>query len=160
MENLATPPLLDDPSILEAIIAGRCDLGIANSYYLARFQRRGGGPGLALFWPDQRDAGVHVNIIGAGVAHHAPNPTQALDLLEWLSTRRPQAGHAGMSLEYPVNPKAYPPRIVAKWGKYRQDEGNLRGASRFREQAGEPHGASRLPLNTVVPSCRRTVSGR
>ena len=71
-ENLATPPLLDDPSILEAIIAGRCDLGIANSYYLARFQRPGGGPGLALFWPDQRDAGVHVNIIGAGVAHHAP----------------------------------------------------------------------------------------
>ena len=93
--------------------------------------------GLALFWPDQKGAGVHVNILGAGVARHARNRAKALDLLEWLSTRRPQAGHARMSLEYPVNRKAYPPRIVAKWGKYRQDEGNLSGAGRFGEQAAQ-----------------------
>lgn len=135
VENLARPPLPADPSVLEAIAAGQCDLGIANSYYLARLQLRGAAPGLALFWPDQRDAGVHINIIGAGVARHAPNPAQALDLLEWLSTRRPQAGHAGMSLEYPVNPKAYAPRIVAKWGKFKHDEGNLSGAGRYAEQA-------------------------
>ncbi len=83
------------------------------------------------------DAGVHVNILGAGVALHARNRAQALDMLEWLSTRRPQAGHARMSLEYPVNRKAYPPRIVAKWGKYRQDQGNLSGAGRFGEQAAQ-----------------------
>ena len=133
--NLAMSPLPNDPSVVEAVAAGRCDVGIANSYYLPRLQRSGGGRGLALFWPDQRDAGVHVNVFGGGVARHAPNPEQALDLLEWLSTRRPQADHAGISLEYPVNPKAYPPRIVAKWGKYRQDEGNLGGAGRFAEQA-------------------------
>ena len=134
-ENLAVPPLPDDPSVLEAISAGRCDLGIANSYYLARLERRSGDPGLALFWPDQRDAGVHVNIVGAGVTRHASNRTQAIDLLEWLSTRRPQADHAGMTLEYPVNPKAYPPRVVAKRGKFKHDEGNLGGAGRFAEQA-------------------------
>ena len=133
--NLAASPLPNDPSVLEAIAAGRCDVGIANSYYLPRLQRRGAGAGLALFWPDQRDSGVHVNVFGGGVARHAPNPSQALDLLEWLSTRRPQADHARISLEYPVNPKAYPPRIVAKWGKYRQDQGNLGGAGRFAEQA-------------------------
>ena len=38
-------------------------------------------------------------------------------------------------ISQPVNPKAYPPRIVAKWGKYRQDQGNLGGAGRFAEQA-------------------------
>lgn len=80
-------PLPNDPSVLEAVAAGSCDLGIANSYYLPRLQRRGGGSGLALFWPDQRDAGVHVNVFGGGVARHAPNSVQALDLLEWLSRR-------------------------------------------------------------------------
>ena len=135
VKNLAMPPLPNDPSVLEAIAAGRCDLGIANSYYLARLQRRGGGSELALFWPDQRDAGVHVNVIGAGVARHAPYPVQARDFLEWLSTRRPQAGQAGMTLEYPVNPKAYPPRVVAKWGKFRQDSRNVGGSGQFGEQA-------------------------
>lgn len=137
VENLAMPPLPNDSSVLRAIVSGRCDVGIANSYYLARLLRRGDGRGLAPFWPDQEGAGVHVDITGAGVARHARNRAQALDLLEWLSTRRPQAGQARMSFEYPVNRKAYPPRIVGKWGKYRRDRGNVGGAGRYGEQAAK-----------------------
>ena len=134
VENLATPPLLDDPSILEAIIAGRCDLGIANSYYLARFsagRRSRAGPVLAR----SADAGVHSQ-------HHRrwrrPSCTQpyagarsAGVVVDPSAPGRPCRHEPGVS----VNPKAYPPRIVAKWGSTGRMRATSEAASRFREQA-------------------------
>ena len=51
---------------MEAIIAGQCDVGIVNTYYFGRLQDGNPGLPLKLFWPNQADRGVHINISGAG----------------------------------------------------------------------------------------------
>ena len=47
VQNLATAPLPNDPSVVEAVAVGECDLGIANSYYLARLH----GVAVVPVWP-------------------------------------------------------------------------------------------------------------
>ena len=78
--NLAAPVFASDTRLLEAILAGQCDLGIVNTYYYGRMQKKDPGLALALFWPDQGGSGVHVNVSGAGVVRHSDNPAAATEL--------------------------------------------------------------------------------
>ena len=71
---------------IEAMAAGQCDVGFANTYYLARLQAKDPKFPVAVFWPNQGDRGVHVNISGAGVTKHAKHPDHAIKLLEFLSS--------------------------------------------------------------------------
>src|SRR5690606_15004867 len=84
--NLAAPPFSDDTALIKAIAAGQCDVGIVNTYYLGRLLKDNPDYPVKLFWADQNGAGVHVNVSGAGITRHAPNPAAAKQLLEWLST--------------------------------------------------------------------------
>ena len=40
VDNLATDVFLDDTKMLEAIAAGQCDVGIANTYYFGRLMEK------------------------------------------------------------------------------------------------------------------------
>lgn len=135
VSNLATKPFKEDAHILEAISQGQCDVGIVNSYYYARLKRKERGTSLKLFWPNQNNTGVHMNITGVGLSAHAPNRAQAIDFIEWLTTKRPQATYARLSMEYPVNPKVYPPREIAKWGRFIEDQQSLDYAGSISERA-------------------------
>ncbi|MCZ8129783.1 MAG: extracellular solute-binding protein [Steroidobacteraceae bacterium] len=119
--NLATDPFSSDTLLLEAIAAGQCGVGIVNHYYLGRMIAEKGTQPIAIRWPDQDGAGVHVNISGAGLTAHAKNRDAALKLLEWLSTPEVQAKFAGANQEYPANPQAQPSDIVKGFGEYRAD---------------------------------------
>jgi len=135
--NLAAAPYADDTRLLRAIEAGQCDVGIVNTYYLGRLQVDEPGIALAPFWPNQgeSDAGVHVNVAGAGITRHARNRAAAVRLLEWLSTPEAQADFAGINLEYPVNPAVESHPRVAAWGSFRQDPRNIADAGRLQIQA-------------------------
>ncbi|MHB1292172.1 MAG: extracellular solute-binding protein, partial [Sulfuricella sp.] len=50
--NLATDPYPDDTKMLEAIAAGQCDVGIANTYYFGRLMEKKPGLPLGIFWPN------------------------------------------------------------------------------------------------------------
>ena len=52
--NLATDPFPDDTKMLEAIAAGQCDVGIANTYYFGRLMEKKPNLPLATFWPNQQ----------------------------------------------------------------------------------------------------------
>jgi iron(III) transport system substrate-binding protein len=121
--NLATEPFSSDTLLLEAIIAGQCTVGIANHYYLARLiaERGAAAVPVAIRWPDQDGAGVHVNISGAGLTAHAKNREAAVRLLEWLSTPPVQERFAGANQEYPVHVAASPTAIVRGFGAFAQD---------------------------------------
>lgn len=125
VDNLAVAPFAEDMQVLEAINQGRCDVGIVNSYYFIRFKRQVPKTKLTLFWADQKGMGTHVNISGAAVIANAPNKTQAIDFLEWLTTKEPQVTYAKLSMEYPANPDVYPAREVARLGKFTVDNTNL-----------------------------------
>lgn len=133
--NLALSPFADDTRVMEAIVADQCDVGIVNSYYFGRLQRAQPGSPLALFWPDQQGQGVHMNVSGAGITRHAPHRDQAIDLLEWLSSKPAQVQFTRLNMEYPVNPQVYPERAVGAWGRFSSDETNLADVGRLQVDA-------------------------
>ena len=130
------PTLINgDTKILEAIAAGQCDVGITNHYYLARILAKDPTFAVAPFWANQATTGTHVNVSGAGVTTHAKNRANAIKLLEFLSSAEAQQMFADVSMEYPVNPQAGLNPIVAKWGKYKQDDINVAAAGEFQAAA-------------------------
>jgi iron(III) transport system substrate-binding protein len=134
---VANNPILinSDTKILEAIAAGQCDVGITNTYYLARLLAKDPNFPVAPFWANQQTTGTHVNISGAGVTAHAKNRANAIKFLEFLSGADAQQMFADLSFEYPVNPQAAINRIVAPWGGFKQDDINVAAAGEFQAAA-------------------------
>lgn len=119
--NLATDPFADDTALIQAIDAGQCDVGIVNTYYYGRLHKEQPDLKAKLFWPNQQDRGVHVNLAGAGVTAHAPHAAAAQQLLEWMTTPEAQAVFAGVNQEFPANPKVQSSAEVAAWGEFKAD---------------------------------------
>ncbi|MCL7462704.1 extracellular solute-binding protein [Pseudomonas sp. NW5] len=119
--NLATDPFADDTALIQAIDAGQCDVGIVNSYYYGRLQKQQPDLKAKLFWANQADRGVHVNLAGAGVTQHAPNAEAAQKLLEWMTTAPAQAVFAGVNQEFPANAQVKPSAEVLAWGTFKAD---------------------------------------
>lgn len=133
--NLAAPVFSNDTKLMEAIIAGRCDAGIVNTYYFGRLQKKKPGIPLALFWPNQMSSGTHINVSGAGITRHAKHAAEAIKLLEWFSTPEAQRLFADLNMEYPANPKVQPHATVASWGTFRGEELNVSLAGKFQADA-------------------------
>jgi iron(III) transport system substrate-binding protein len=138
--NLAAAPFASDNEVMEAIVAGRCDVGLVNTYYYGRMVREKPELPIKLYWPNQAGAknqlsGVHVNVSGAGVTTHSRQREAAVKFLEWLSGREAQALFAGLNLEYPANPQVGPDAITANWGTFRQDAVNLAEAGKRQADA-------------------------
>lgn len=121
VDNLVTEPFSDDTALLRAIDAGQCDVGIVNSYYFGRLQAAEPDVKVKLFWPNQNDRGVHVNLSGAGVTKYAPNPEAAKAFLEWLTGAEAQQFFAGVNREFPASPAAKVTDEVAAWGEFKAD---------------------------------------
>ena len=136
VDNLATQPFSNDTAVMEAIVAGQCDVGIVNTYYFGRLQERDGDDTpLALFWPNQDAEGVHLNVSGAGITRHASNPEAALQLLEWLSGEEAQQMFGALNMEYPVRPDTEWTERVSSWGEFRGDDINVSEAGRRQVDA-------------------------
>jgi iron(III) transport system substrate-binding protein len=135
--NLAAAPFSNDTQAMEAIVAGQGDVAIVNTYYFGRLLRKQPDLKLALFWPNQEQAGsgVHVNVSGAGVTRYAKHPEAAVKFLEWLSSEQAQNLFADANLEYPVNPKVSANAEVAAWGTFVPSPFNLTQAGKLQEQA-------------------------
>ncbi len=112
--------LNNDIAILENIEAGACDVGITNHYYLARLLEDDPDFPVEVFWANQDDRGVHVNVSGAGVTRQADDPELAAQLIEWLATDGQEAFVAG-NHEYPVNPAVEPDPLIAEFGAFEAD---------------------------------------
>ncbi|HTN31226.1 MAG TPA: extracellular solute-binding protein [Pseudomonas sp.] len=119
--NLATDVFSDDNSVINAINAGQCDVGIVNTYYFGRLHAQNPDLKVRLYWPNQNDRGVHVNLSGIGLTAHAPNPEGARKLVEWMTGEEAQAIFAGANKEFPANPKGKVSKEVASWGSFKAD---------------------------------------
>lgn len=139
VSNLAAPPFPDDTKAMEAVAAGQCDVTLVNTYYFGRLMAKNPSLPLAIFWPNQKlksnNAGVHVNISGAGITKHAKNPEGAIRLLEWLSSEKAQNLYADVNMEFPVNPRVKPDPAVAAWGGFRQNLINVKQAGLLQAKA-------------------------
>lgn len=125
VNNLATDVFPDDTKMLEAIAAGQCDVGIANSYYYGRLLNRKPDLSVKIFWANQKTSGVHVNISGAGLTRHAKNEKAAIRFMEWLSSDKAQNLYTDNNMEFPVNPKVKPVAAIAAWGAFKANPLNV-----------------------------------
>ncbi len=135
VNNLATEVFADDTALLQAIDAGQCDVGLVNTYYFGRLHKQDADLKVKLFWPNQGDRGVHVNLSGAGVTRYAPHPEAAQALLEWMSSSEAQGLFAGLNQEYPANPAVQPSAEVAAWGEFKADSIPLEVAGQRQVEA-------------------------
>ncbi len=113
VSNFARKPQGNDTAQIEAVAAGICQLGIVNSYYVARFvgaddpQAAMIGEKIGVLFPnqgsqDEPGRGAHVNISGAGILQYSPNTDNALELIRYLASDEVQASFASGNNEYPV----------------------------------------------------------
>ena len=118
VDNLAAQPFSNDTKALEAVALGLGQVTIVNTYYFGRLMKKKPGLRLAIFWPNQKTGGVHMNISGAGITKYADNRDGALQLLEWLAGKEAQSQFAALNMEYPANPAIAPDSFVAAWGTF------------------------------------------
>jgi iron(III) transport system substrate-binding protein len=135
VNNLAATPNAKDSHVMNAILAGQCDVGLVNTYYYGRLIEKNPDSALKLFWANQKTTGVHVNISGAGVTKHASNVTGAIRLLEWLSSDKAQAIYGSLNKEYPANQNVASDEVVSAWGSFKQDKMNLSQAGILQADA-------------------------
>jgi iron(III) transport system substrate-binding protein len=90
---------------------------------------------VALYWANQAESGVHVNVSGAGITAHAKHKDAAIKLIEWLSSSEPQQLFSELNLEYPANAAIQPVALVQGWGPFKPDPINVETAGRLQAQA-------------------------
>ncbi len=133
--NLAASPHASDDQVMEAILAGQGDVGLVNTYYYGRRQKKDPSEPLKLFWADQAGGGVHVNVSGAGLLKHSRRQAAARAFLEWLAGPEAQSLFADANLEYPANPAVKPAAAVAAWGEFKASAINVAQAGTLQAQA-------------------------
>lgn len=135
VNNLAAKPYAKDSHVMDAILAGRCDVGIVNSYYYGRLVADKPDTKLALFWANQDTTGTHVNVSGAGMVKGSNQADNARKLIEWLAQDKAQSIYAEVNQEYPANPEVKPSATVSAWGKFKADDLNLTEVAKGQMQA-------------------------
>ncbi len=108
VDNMARAPKGGDTDQIKAVAAGECQIGVTNSYYLARMMRSNNPEDRAVVekvgvvFPNQATWGTHVNIAGAAVARHSKNQANAIKFLEYLASPSAQNYFANGNNEWPV----------------------------------------------------------
>lgn len=127
----ARSPAGGDIDQLKAVAVGVCDITIANTYYYGRLLNSDKPDDVklankvGLFWPNQQDRGVHVNVSGAGVTANSKNKDNAIKLIEFLASAEAQAWYSSINNEFPVVPSATISDTLQSWGSFKQDDINL-----------------------------------
>jgi iron(III) transport system substrate-binding protein len=123
-----------DGEMLAMIAGGGCDVGLANHYYLGRALKENPGFPVAPAWPDQRSAGAHANVSGAGVVAGSDAVPTAVALMEWL-TSPPAQEQIISGSEFAANPAVAPPAHISTWADVRIDPIDGQHAGPTLEQA-------------------------
>lgn len=140
--NLAKKPSGGDREVARDISAGVCDIGMGNTYYMGLMlnrepDKKAWTEGVKVIMPRFDGGGTHVNVSGVVMAKHAPDPENALKLMEWLVSDKAQQMYASLNYEYPVNPKILLDPTVAAFGELKIDAMPLADIAKFSKAAAE-----------------------
>ncbi len=125
-----------DVDVLEAIEAGRCDVGLTNHYYLGRILKEQPDFPVAPAWPDQDGAGAHTNLSGVGLVKGSEHRTDAIALMEHLTSPPAQEQIAANS-ELAANPEVPPAAHLRDWADVKRDPIDVERAGRLLPRAIE-----------------------
>ncbi len=137
--NLARAPQGNDRAQVKAIWAGECDIAVGYTYYMGKMladpEQAEWANAVRLIFPTLNGVGTHINLSGMAMTKAAPNPENALKLMEFLSGDTAQALYAEANYEYPLNPDIPPSPLVAGWGEFTPDPTSLANIARLRGEA-------------------------
>jgi len=123
--NLAQKPSGGDREQARDVAAGKCDIGIGNTYYWALMtqnpKQKEWADATKVILPTFAGGGTHVNVSGVVLAKNAPNKANALKLIEWLTGDTAQHMYADQNYEYPVKAGIKTNDIIAGYGKLNPD---------------------------------------
>lgn len=126
--NMAKKPEGGDRDQVKAIAAGVGDVAIINTYYYGQMtvskdaEEVKAAEKVALFFPNQKTNGTHINISGAGLTKHSKNKENAIKLVEFLTSEGAQAKVAASNFEFPVNAKTTKPELLKAWGEFKTQQ--------------------------------------
>jgi iron(III) transport system substrate-binding protein len=124
--NLAQKPSGGDREAARDVAAGKCDIGIGNTYYWALMmnndpEKKPWAEATKVILPTFAGGGTHVNLSGVLLAKHAPNKANGLQLIEWLTGEKAQQIYANSNYEYPVRAGVAVNPTIAGYGKLKPD---------------------------------------
>ena len=88
-----------------------------------------------MFWANQKENGVHVNISGGAISKFTKNKNNTVKLIEYLSSDEAQKFYANEDFEYPVNLNVNVNSIIEKWGLFKQNPINVSKAGELQVKA-------------------------
>ena len=110
-----------DVDVLEAIEAGRCDVGLTNTYYLGRELEEDPGFPVAPVWADQDGRGTHVNLSGIGLVAASAHRADAIALMEFLTAPEQQSALAANNHEFAAAEGVDPTPEISRFGSFERD---------------------------------------
>lgn len=124
--NLAQKPSGGDREQARDVAAGKCDIGIGNTYYWALMMnkdpdKKPWAEATKVILPTFAGAGTHVNLSGVLLAKNAPNKANAIRLIEWLVGDTAQHIYADANYEYPVRAGVAVNPTIAGYGALKAD---------------------------------------
>jgi iron(III) transport system substrate-binding protein len=138
--NLAQKPSGGDREVARDIAAGKCDIGLGNTYYWALMHdkeadKKASADATKVILPSFKDGGTHVNLSGVILARHAPNKANAMKLIEWLAGEKAQHIYADLNYEYPVRAGIAVNPTIARYGTLKPDPLPLAKIAEHRKAA-------------------------
>lgn len=124
--NLAQKPSGGDREVARDIAAGKCDIGLGNTYYWALMlnkepDKKAWAESTKVILPTFKDGGTHMNVSGVVLAKNAPNESNAVRLIEWMLGEKAQQMYADMNYEYPVRSGTPVNPTIAGYGVLKPD---------------------------------------
>jgi iron(III) transport system substrate-binding protein len=146
--NLAQKPSGGDREAARDVAAGKCDIGIGNTYYWALMmnndpEKKPWAEATKVILPTFEGGGTHVNLSGVLLAKHAPNKDNGVKLINWLAGPTAQQMYADSNYEYPVRAGVAVNPTIAGYGKLNADPLPIAKIAANRKAADEEHFAGR-----------------
>ncbi|WP_315831038.1 extracellular solute-binding protein [Bradyrhizobium prioriisuperbiae] len=138
--NLAQKPSGGDRETARDVAAGKCDIGIGNTYYWALMNdketdKKAWADATKVILPTFAGGGTHVNLSGVLLARHAPHKAEAMKLIDWLAGEQAQQIYADANYEYPVRSGIAINPTIAGYGKLNADAQPLAKIAASRKAA-------------------------
>ena len=144
VKNFSREPKGNDRGQMTAVVLGKCDVTIANTYYLGKWisskkeTEKSYAKQIKVLFPNQDNRGSHINISGGFVTKHAKNRANAIQLLEFLAGDTAQEIYARKNHEYPIRQDIKVSEIVKSWGyPFKMDDMNLTSLGSLNDEAGK-----------------------
>ena len=138
--NLAQKPSGGDRETARDIAAGKCDIGIGNTYYWALMNdketdRKPWADATRVILPTFQGGGTHVNVSGVALIKTAPNKANAVKFIEWMVGPTAQQMHADLTYEYPMRAGVPINKTIASYGELKRDPMPLAQIAANRKKA-------------------------